>query len=367
MIKNHEKPSQPLTLTELAGLALSSIGHALRLLFHPTTFQQWRRIFREGRDPVDHLLIQANNTAIINRLLKDGTKVVFISSFFRSGNTWIRYMLSDLFLQMQDVETETRLPLHPDDLIPHFRFNCMGQRLLRFTQWFKNSPVVFVKTHSLFSRVEQIIGANGPAKGDCRALYVYRAPEDALVSFYHFCLHQPGWETRPTVGIDEFCLQQLPDWMASVSSYLNAAAEGFPTFLVSYESLSAHPGEVMRDLLDWIGLPCEEEMLERATTHMQFDKLQRMEVQDNPAQKADKQKLFFRRGQPGAGRLELKDATLQEIRRRTAALVQQAEELRLAQGKIVPVSQLQEANRPAYAERSDEARRSAAAASECST
>lgn len=310
----------------------------------PTTLAQWPRLLREGLDPIEHLLIQANNTAIINKLLNNGTKVVFISSFPRSGNTWMRFLLSDIILQMNDVETATKLPVHPDDLIPEFRFNSLARRYVQSPHWAIGTPIVFVKTHSLPTRIEQIISGNGeqPHHGrDYRALYLYRAAEDALVSFYHFCLQHPEWEVRARGGIDAFCRKEVDGWIESMSTYLRVSDHGFPVFLVSYEWLLEKPSEVLSDLLHWLGLEHNKQMVDRAISNMQFKSLQAMEVQDGKTrQRPDGQKPFFRRGHPGSGEAELQADTLKEIREKTRELLAKANQRRARQGYEMPSSEL---------------------------
>ncbi len=67
-------------VAELAKLLGESLAPALRLLIKPSTLRQWRRLLREGIDPIVHLLLQANNSALINRWLNKGTRVVFLTS-----------------------------------------------------------------------------------------------------------------------------------------------------------------------------------------------------------------------------------------------------------------------------------------------
>jgi hypothetical protein len=343
MTKNQNLGSGALPVADLAKLLGASLGPALRLVCHPATLRQWPRLLHEDIDPIVHLLIRASNTALIHRWLNNGTKVVFISSFLRSGNTWMRFMLSDVLLQMYGVETSTQLPVHPNDLIPEFRFNSIPRRLTRCPPWAFRPPVAFVKTHFLFSQLEEILSGNGrPSWGmrsedaapfrDCRILYLYRAPEDALVSFYHFCHRDAYWRNRATNGIDAFCRTEVSWWMENMSSYLRAAGNGVPIFFASYESLLEKPAIVLSDLLHWLGMPHDAQMVNKAVSNMQFGKLQKMEIQTNKTRDLNhQQNLFFRRGCSGSGHAELQESTLLEIRQKTASLFSQADHRRMIQ------------------------------------
>jgi hypothetical protein len=330
------------SVASLAKLLCSSLGPALRLLLHPDTLRQWPRLLFWGNDPVVRFLLQASNTAIINRWLNKGTKVVFLSSFPRSGNTWMRFMLCDILLQLQGVETTTELPVHPDNLIVLFDGSSIIRRLNRCPHWAFEPPMAFVKSHKLFSRLEQIFPGAGRAGsgaqagaaapfGGWRVLYVYRRPEDALVSLFHFGFVDTYWRSR-ALGIDAFCRKVVSDWVENISSYLRAADNGSPVFFVSYEMLAEKPAIVLDDLLHWLGVQHDIQMVRRAVSNMQFANLQELEIQTNKTRnRTNGNALFFRRGRTGSGRSELQESTLREIHERTASLLNEANDRQMKQ------------------------------------
>src|ERR1700722_924134 len=304
MIENKHPRGKTFPAADLTKLLGASFLPALRLLLRPDTRRQWPTLLREGIDPIVRLLIQANNTALINRWLDQGTKVVFVSSFPRSGNTWMRFLLADILLQMHGVETTTELPVDPDDLIPEFRCDSIVNRLARCPQWAAEPPMAFIKTHVSFSRLEEISSRNirQPSKGqsegsgplrDWRVLYLYRSPEDALVSFYHLCLGDVSLRGRTAHGLDAFCQSAVARWVENISSHFRAADDGFPVYFVSYEQLLEKPAIVLGNALRWLGLPDDIQMVERAVSNMQFEKLQAMERQRNKTGRPDdEQKLM---------------------------------------------------------------------------
>lgn len=91
-------------------------------------------------------------------------------------------------------------------------------------------------------------------------------------------------------------------------------------FILSYEQLSETPVQLLLDLCDWLDYPVEPGQAERAVEHQRFKKLQQKEA----VGAADKQKLFFRKGKVGGGKEELREATVERIRRRSEALLQRA-------------------------------------------
>ena len=282
--------------------------------------------------------------------------MVFVSSFPRSGNTWMRFLLSDVLLQMHDVETTTRLPVHPEDLMPEFRCNSLLSRLARCPRWATEPPTAFVKTHFSFARLEEMLSGNGRQGSgvqsgdrrpfrDCRVLYCYRPPEDALVSLYHLGRHDDYVRSRALHGIDAFCRKEVARWEQNISSYLRASDNGYPVFFLSYETLLEKPAIVLSNVLHWLGVQHDSRMAQRAVSNMEFGKLQAMEKQENKSRHpADEQKLFFRNGCSGSGRAELQEATLREIRQRTASLMNEANHRRMKQPSEHPAPAMAVAN-----------------------
>jgi hypothetical protein len=179
-----------------------------------------------------------------------------------------------------------------------------------------------VKTHDVFGALQGKFGhAVAKANGNCRHLYIYRTPEDSLVSFYHLQLREKYVKGRAGLDIDGFCLDATDEWIAHVSSYLAAWKAGATIFFTSYDQLLQDPGTVLVEMLDWLGVSHTPGAVCRAVENMRFGKLQALEARDL----ADKQPVF-RRGRTGSGSQELKAATVSEIRRRTDELLAQASE-----------------------------------------
>jgi hypothetical protein len=317
----------------ILGFPRGGLGPALRVIFRPGNFRHLPRLLREGPKPLFNLAIQAHNTAEITRLLRAGWQFSFISSFPRSGNTWIRYLLADVFLQSRGVQTATELPVHPDKIVPDFYCNWIARRDVTIP-----SPAVFVKTHETFQQLQQRFGTvrtrAGTAGGDpvpafrgCKHLYLYRSPEDALVSLFHLYEHDRGSKAKTAAGIDAFCREYLPLWRNNLDSYLRAADEGFPVLFVPYELLLQYPVEILGNLLRWLGARHDGTTVERAVSNMQFNKLQAMETRS----RFNEEPFFFRRGCKGSGRSELQESTMNLILEKTARLMEQANARVMAQ------------------------------------
>src|SRR5208282_528963 len=123
--KRMESSAQATGILRLFG---ESITPALRTLVDPQTLSQLPRLFREGFGPVRRMVIQAHNTGEISRRLQNRERVTFVTSFPRSGNTWMRFLLSDIFLQNHGIETATDLKVQPDGIIADFYCDWIARR-----------------------------------------------------------------------------------------------------------------------------------------------------------------------------------------------------------------------------------------------
>jgi hypothetical protein len=307
------------------GLLRGEHGAALRLFFKAGNLRHLPRLLREGPRPILRLAIQAHNTSEILRLLREGWRLNFVSSFPRSGNTWVRYLLADVFLQSNGVATNTELPVSPDKIVPDFYCHWIARRNVTIP-----TPGIFIKTHENFAQLQARFGrarfgsgpgANGaaPPFGGCKHIYLYRSPEDTLVSLFHYYDRQRHLKGKAAGGIDAFCRGNLPSWEESLSSYLRAAEEGFPVLFVPYDLLLQYPTEILSNLLRWLGARHDAATVERAVSNMQFSKLQALEVRDR-----FEEAFFFRRGCKGSGRVELQPSTMDLIQERTSRLMEQA-------------------------------------------
>ena len=97
-------------------------------------------------------------------------------------------------------------------------------------------------------------GASAPFRG-CKHVYLYRSPEDALVSLFHYHDRQRHLKSTAAAGIDAFCLGLLPSWEENLASYLRAETEGFPVLFVSYELLLQYPAEILGEHPQLAGRP----------------------------------------------------------------------------------------------------------------
>jgi hypothetical protein len=313
----------------LLRLVGESFPPALRILLDPQTLAQLPRLFQEGLGPARRMVIQAHNIREMLRRLQDGERVTFVTSFPRSGNTWMRFLLSDIFLQNHGIETATDLKVQPDGIIADFYCDWIARRNQNVS-----TPGLLVKTHDDYDVLRRrFVGAGisgsrrrfNPAAAfqTCAHLYLFRPPEDSLVSLFHLtsdpwrlylrrkCVNHDG----AGMGIDDFCLETLHGWISHASGYLAAADEGIPIWFISYDQLRQDTPGILSEILRWLGVPYSAATVTRAASNMAFSKLQAFEAPTLAGRTP-----LFRRGQVGSGQKDLKPETLVKIRERTSEL-----------------------------------------------
>jgi hypothetical protein len=259
------------------------------------------------------LMIQARNNQEIRRLLRSGVEVSFISSFFRSGNTWTRCLLADILLQNKGVETTTSDSCHRGKMVPDIHDDLVVSRAAG-----PHEPLA-VKSHETYDMVGHF--ASHHLGGRIKVLYLFRSPEDALVSYYHFRLLGDEAVGHPA-DIERFCRNEFPAWKAHVTTYLEAQAQGASIFFMSYERLLKDTEGAFTSMLKWLGVEHDEQRVRRAVANMKFEKLRLLE--EERAKDANG-KFFFRRGIQGAGAAELPSEVLDEIRQEGKPLVERLE------------------------------------------
>jgi hypothetical protein len=305
---------QPLTIAQFAKNHCRSVGLALLLLCRSTTFAQLPHLMKKSFGPVWRFFMTRFNNSRLACLVRDHTPVTFVCSYPRSGNTWMRYLLSDVLLQNQGVKTTTELA-QPARIIPDYYNDLITARAAT-----TSAAGYLIKTHDTIFTLQQRVGVDSDVC-QCRYLYLFRTPEDVLVSLFHYTL----WETyiRSNSGgdIDLFCLEYFPAWIEHVTSYLDAIEDGAAIYLVCYEELLRQPAAVLSETLRWLGIPHTTDTVQRAESNMRFGNLQAMEARSYRGGSR-----IFRRGVKGSGTSELKPDTLSQIRAASKDVMARANE-----------------------------------------
>lgn len=236
---------------------------------------------------------------------------IFLASYPRSGNTWMRLLLSDALLQLQGVKTTTGGNIVPDIYkvdIDDWSQN-LGQSL----------PFRIIKTHEpLFFEKEP--------DDQHRSIYLFRSPADALASYYHYMLRYTQYQ-KADQGIDRFCLERVSQWCCHVEAYL-CLKEKAPrqVIFLSYEKLSLNPLESLQEVMRLLGWERCKSVCRKSVGHQKFNKLKSLAKQEDPEKlgfwEDGGYQNFFRQGT--VCNRELSDKALAEVEKQALPLYHKA-------------------------------------------
>ena len=240
------------------------------------------------------------------KLLKETD--VILASYPRSGNTWMRLLLSDIILQSQGFKTQLGGNFIPDIYKEKLDIWNRDPRL-------KKVPVRIIKSHEFY---------------DTRyvnSIYLFRKPADALCSFYYYLLGAPELrEELQKQGIDDFCKVKVEQWRTHVESYIEAKDKKSDKVLfISYESLKEKPEIILRKTTrDFLGLNITSRMCQIAVENQKFEGLQRIQKLEDTSQlgfwEPGGYQNFFRKGKVNSSKDELAQSTIDFIEANAMAI-----------------------------------------------
>lgn len=204
--------------------------------------------------------------------MSDGHRnIVWIASYPKSGNTWVRFLVCNLLYGRQGSAAALSV-LVPDihEAGPYVERSAGG----------------LVKTHLVFSSrlplVERTAGA----------IYVVRDPADVLASNYHYA-RRSGCDSGDSQAafnhyFDSFMQHRgdprwiqlgMGSWDENVRSWLDAP-QPFPVLCIKYEELVADARAVGRSLARLLRPASSEEEIDRAIEDSSFRRLREVEESD---------------------------------------------------------------------------------------
>lgn len=255
-------------------------------------------------------------------------KIVWLASYPKSGNTWVRLLLGNLIgLSDEGEEDEGFKPVmgisSSRDMFEYFtginsyeltddEVNWMRPAVYRrmadeFTQF------GFVKAHDSFGRLP-----NGepffPADKSHGAVYIVRDPLDVAVSYSHHLggvpykeavRHMNNPRKQVAGGNREQLRQVMLDWSGHYLSWTQQ--QDMPVCVVRYEDLKRDTVGELKRIADFAHIDEDQYVMsiEEAVEATRFDRLQEMEQSKGFGEKPINSKQFFRSGRSGEGREKL--------------------------------------------------------------
>lgn len=264
------------------------------------------------------------------------TRTVWLASYLKSGNTWLRIFLANLLFPEQAPVDINCLPLQTpnstsrdlfDDLlgIPsallkqeevEFLRPAADQELRR--TW--PAPLLLRKAHDAYTLLAdgRPLMGSGP---DFAAIYILRNPWDVAVSLAnHFNstlddavnnLCSPDFlAPNDAPHLNYQLAVRLLNWEDHVRSWLTAP---MPLYLIRYEDMHRDPLSTFRGVARFLGLDSDDVAIEVALAASRFEGLQVQERRQRFRETPPGVPLFFRSGLVGEGLNALSDAQIKRL------------------------------------------------------
>jgi len=248
-------------------------------------------------------------------------KIVWLASYPKSGNTWMRAFLTallnpdkegldinnmvpstiassrQLFDEMAGVSASDLLPDEIERLRPAiYRQNAM-----------ESEELIYHKIHDAWIRLpdgEPLI----PADVTRAVIYIIRNPLDVAVSFAHH-LHTSIDKTIDIMNNPQYAFcdrrdrlanqlrQRLLTWSGHIRSWVDES--GLRVCVMRYEDMSAKPEVTFTKAIDFIGLHHSPAEIRAALELCNFSRMQKQEEEKGFSEKNARFPSFFRKGTVG--------------------------------------------------------------------
>jgi hypothetical protein len=205
------------------------------------------------------------------------TKIVWIASYPKSGNTWIRFLVCNLLFGPVD-SAATLSHLIPD-----------LHELKEVPQ--PVGPALVLKTHFQFTRRLPLI------EHTAGAIYIIRDPADVLVSNYHYARRSGDSGAGSAAAFDRYVdgfietggdrrwlAAGMGTWESNVRSWL-AAARGLPLLRLRYEDLVSNATAAAASLCQFLSLTRTPAEIAAAVEGASFERMRAIEESDIQSQR----------------------------------------------------------------------------------
>jgi hypothetical protein len=269
------------------------------------------------------------------------TRRIWLASYPKSGNTWLRMLIANLSAKddrpvgINDPSATSNIAsargpfddllLIDSGLLTHDEADCLRPRvyeeLARGADSGEADPreappaVHFVKVHDAYTLTPLGEPLLAGARGADGTIVIARDPRDVAPSLAShrntsiddaiaFMNDRDAQFSASTTKQNSQLRQKLPGWSAHVASWLDQT--DIPVHLIRYEDLLIDTVAMLRRALQFAGQTATDDDIRRAVQFADFARL-RLQEEENGFREAPQQAgaRFFRRGEAGGWRDEL--------------------------------------------------------------
>lgn len=257
--------------------------------------------------------------------------LVWLASYPRSGNTWLRAFLTNLIHPKQAPASINELIRTP--IVSSSRFleenvcfdtDCLTQseayRLIpKAVRWHAQhcSNPSYHKIHD--QRTNRIV----PVEHTRAIVYIVRNPLDICVSFARFqgnkdmdhAIQIISDSNRRIAGETDRFPNQFPQHISSWSNHVKSWISGhkMPITIVRYEDMLNHPQSAFTQIAKTLDLPADKQSIRAALEHASFEELQRQERENGFSESPPTTDRFFHNGKPGTWLTTLTTAQINRV------------------------------------------------------
>jgi Sulfotransferase domain len=259
-------------------------------------------------EPARRLALALRRTGNDLVLRRQSSKVdAFLTSYPKSGRTWLRFLLSSYFARVADLNFEPDLRT-TFRVLPNFdRDHSRGLPAFEGRRRGVSLPLIAV-SHRAYDR---------GLFSDRPIVMLVRDPRDVCVSAY---FHETRHKHRFSGDILTF-IEDEKFGVPAIVEYHNGWAKGLPghaqSLVVSYEAMHRDTVSTIVEILRFLDTPVDHEALAHAIERAKFDRMRKDEQQagipGHDYNRNDADSLRVRKGEVGGFSQYLSDAEAARI------------------------------------------------------